>query len=85
MTRSVAALLHGNLTLSFRYHPLGIVLLLGAICCLPLPWIPANTFRKVERAMPSQQVIAFTALGLLLSVWTLRLAFIFSGSEFFLW
>jgi hypothetical protein len=85
MTRSVAALLHGNLALSFRYHPLGAPLVLGALGCLALPLVPVDTARKLARRAPRQQTIALIAFVLLIAVWLVRVVLYFCGSGYFLW
>jgi hypothetical protein len=85
MTRSVAALLHGNLALSFRYHPLGPPLVLGALGCLALPVLPVDTVRKLARRAPRQQTIAFAAFVLLVAAWIMRIVLFLSGSGYFLW
>jgi hypothetical protein len=80
MTRSVAALLHGDLVLSFRYHPLGPVLLLGALGCLVAPLLPTDRVR-----LPNQRTIALTAFVLLVGVWLARIVLFLAGNRFFLW
>ena len=85
MTRSLSAMLHGNLALSFRYHPLGPVLFAGAVACLALPLLHPATVHRLQRALPRQEVVAATVVGLFLLVWLVRLAFILKGSGYFLW
>lgn len=85
MTRSIAALVRGDVALSFRYHPLGPPLLLAALACLAMPFLPADRVRELSSRAPRQQTIAWTAFVLLVGVWLVRIAFFVSGNRYFLW
>jgi hypothetical protein len=85
MTRSLSVLWHGDLYLSFRYHPLGLPLFAG--CLLLLVGLIFN--RKpieaaVRRLIVNRRVMTRTAI-LILGIWLVRIGFLCCGSEFFLW
>jgi len=82
MTRSVVALLHGDATTSFYFHPLGVPLVLVVVLlALADAWIwwragrPGALFRPpswlLERVM--QTPLPWVAIGALAVVWLIRL------------
>ena len=81
LTRSIRALWHGNLLLSFRYHPLGIPLIVGCMVSL-LTW-PASRHQPVTPWLSrwGWPVVLTVMLG----IWLLRLTLAWSGSTFFEW
>ena len=81
LTRSVEAIWHGHLLLSFRYHPLGIPLF---IACFIAVFHRKN--EKVSAALNRYQLrIALSVAALMLLIWSMRLALAKSGNTFFLW
>lgn len=85
-TRSFMALWHGDILLSFRYHPLGLPLF---VACWGLLLYGV---RSPSQGTPFSELLArrsmkLIAIGfaLFFGLWVVRLGFVFSGSEFFLW
>ncbi|HEY4330784.1 MAG TPA: DUF2752 domain-containing protein [Phycisphaerae bacterium] len=75
LTRSVLALLHGNMTDSIGYHPFGPLLLLGLLTALAAGSLPAgNKMRLLKWVSTFESHTGFTAiaLGLLVVTWGLR-------------
>ncbi len=85
MTRSWIALWHGNLPLSFRYHPLGLPLFLCAfgVCLLALFRL-TGLVRKSD-GKPVSPVVIWYSTAAMLSVWVMRLALVYAGNTYFLW
>ena len=81
LTRSIRALWHGDIVLSFRYHPLGLPLVLGCIS-MTLPWPDA-----LKQRMP-RNLIVYSGIGVLflfIGIWLTRLLLASSGNTFFEW
>lgn len=81
LTRSIRALWHGNLVESFRYHPLGIPLVIGCIASL-LTW-PASRQKPVHPWLLRWGWPAVLILALCL--WVVRLGLMWAGNTFFEW
>jgi hypothetical protein len=84
ITRSIMALWHGDLLLSFRFHPLGVPVVLIAVALVLQPFI-RNTFRMPILSVRRLRVVVGLGAATMIAVWIVRLGFILSGSMFFLW
>lgn len=90
LTRSIIALWHGEPTLSFRYHPLGIPTMLGLACVAA--WSLAFALMPVSRPWlrriaqwPKKPWVGWAVAGLLMIVWFVRLADAIADGGVFLW
>jgi hypothetical protein len=81
LTRSIKALWHGELIQSFRYHPLGIPIVIGCVAAL-MPW-PAALKKRFPPYLPLW--IAGITVVLMIGIWLLRMALAWSGNDFFEW
>ena len=85
LTRSLAALWHGDLLVSFRYHPLGAPLFAGALASCLMAIAPGAAQRQLQALLPKQRILSLSLLAVLLTIWAARLTAIAAGSGFFLW
>jgi hypothetical protein len=85
MTRSLAALWHGDIILSLRYRPLGIVLFGGAVASCVLAVAPPSVQQRALSKLPNQRVVGFSLLFLLVGVWLARIVLAAGGNGFFQW
>ncbi len=90
MTRSLISLWHADPAVSFRYHPMGILIFSGCILSVTASLIYAlcPPWRKgVERF--SELIIhprlTMAGLVMLIAIWAVRFTLAFTGNRFFLW
>ena len=90
LTRSMAAIWHGHLVLSFRYHPLGLPVFLVCILFVLDAFISGRSLRLrllYDRGWGflSRRGVQVAATLVVLGVWFLRLGLEAAGNHFFLW
>jgi hypothetical protein len=81
MSRSLFALLQGNLALALHYHPLGPLLAAGAVLLLALRWFRRRWPSKITifRWSEAPSYVWWGTLVLVMSVWIARFAGAFGG------
>jgi len=85
MTRSLTALWHGDLLLSFRYHPLGIPLFAVAATTLLISLIQPGRITAESFSTPIARRVFGSIAFATVALWIGRLTLIHYGNEFFLW
>ena len=90
LTRSFAALWHGDLSASFHYHPLGLPLFLLLATCASV-WLFGNStpglwrFAEQWERQMVQPRVWLTLLAIWLSVWVARLIWAKAGNGGYWW
>ena len=89
MTRSVVALLHGDLAASLFYHPLGVAVVAGAAIVATLTLISVLSPRLSARAVPPVWIrtdalargpLPWVGVAAFITVWLVRLPMYLSGT-----
>ncbi len=89
VTRSLIEIWHGNLLLSFRYHPLGMIVFLICSClvgvtCFMFLKSDARTQLPKLRAIFLNRTVMYTFTAIMLSIWVFRLICETAGNHFFI-
>ena len=90
MTRSLTSIWHGHFLISFRYHPLGMLLFVICVCCLLLcasdhvfPRLNRYTDRVRTQFMKNATLVTIAVT--MVTVWAVRLVLWKTGPPFFTW